>query len=78
MARIAVGGLIGGLMLAITVGSALHPPRPIGEPATASAAAPEAPTMVPPRCRAITMPDSGCDAAWDARRRHFFGEDRTR
>lgn len=27
------------------------------------------------RCRTITMPESGCDAAWEAKRRHFFGRD---
>ncbi|ESZ86687.1 MAG: hypothetical protein Q27BB25_13050 [Blastomonas sp. CACIA14H2] len=27
------------------------------------------------RCRTITMPDSGCEAAWEAKRRSFFGRD---
>jgi conjugative transfer region protein TrbK len=27
------------------------------------------------RCRTITMPESGCDAAWEAKRQHFFGRD---
>lgn len=27
------------------------------------------------RCRTITMPESGCEAAWEAKRRHFFGRD---
>lgn len=27
------------------------------------------------RCRTLTMPDAGCEAAWEAHRRRFFGED---
>lgn len=27
------------------------------------------------RCRTLTTPDSDCEAAWEARRRHFFGKD---
>jgi conjugative transfer region protein TrbK len=27
------------------------------------------------RCRTITVPESGCEAAWEAKRRHFFGRD---
>jgi conjugative transfer region protein TrbK len=27
------------------------------------------------RCRTITMPESGCEAGWEAKRRHFFGRD---
>jgi conjugative transfer region protein TrbK len=27
------------------------------------------------RCRTITVPESGCEAAWEAKRRHFFGQD---
>ena len=26
------------------------------------------------RCRTITEPDAACAAAWDAKRRRFFGE----
>lgn len=25
------------------------------------------------RCRTLTMPDAGCDAAWDEHRRRFLG-----
>ena len=27
------------------------------------------------RCRALTMPDSGCEAAWAAHQRRFFGRE---
>lgn len=26
------------------------------------------------RCRTVTWPDAACASAWEARRRHFFGE----
>lgn len=76
--KIAVGAGIGGLMLAVTIGSALRePPRPVAFP-TPQEIAPRPADTTPARCRTITMPDSGCDAAWEARRRHFFGEDQAR
>ncbi|MBD3734785.1 MAG: putative entry exclusion protein TrbK-alt, partial [Sphingopyxis sp.] len=27
------------------------------------------------RCATLTMPDSGCEAAWAEKRRRFFGKD---
>lgn len=27
------------------------------------------------RCRTLTIPERDCEAAWEARRRHFFGKD---
>ncbi len=27
------------------------------------------------RCRIVTMPDAGCEAAWEAHRRRFLGQD---
>ena len=27
------------------------------------------------RCRTLTTPERDCEAAWEARRRHFFGKD---
>ncbi|SMC34763.1 putative entry exclusion protein TrbK-alt [Novosphingobium sp. B1] len=75
-AKIAIGGGIGGLMLAVAVVSALHrPPEPavtILVPEDEAAAARQDDLA---RCRTITMPESSCDAAWEARRRHFFGKD---
>jgi len=76
--KIAVGGGVGGLMLAVAIASALRgPPRPVAFPAPQEIA-PRQADATPARCRTITMPDSGCDAAWEARRRHFFGEDQAR
>ncbi|MBB3862464.1 conjugative transfer region protein TrbK [Novosphingobium hassiacum] len=82
--RIALGAALVGLMLAATAGIAMHwrergqPKREARVPAGAQehAAAPEVRTLT--RCRTLTMPDSGCEAAWEARRRHFFGQDSAR
>jgi conjugative transfer region protein TrbK len=76
--KIALGAGVGGLMLAVAIASARRePPRAIVVPAPREIA-PRIAEATPARCRTITMPDSGCDAAWEARRRHFFGEEQVR
>ncbi len=63
-------------MLTVAMASSLHraiPPVqtisvPKGETATTNHA-----DLI--RCRTLTMPDSGCEAAWEAKRRRFFGKD---
>lgn len=76
--KITVGAGVGGLMLAVAVASALHtPPQPAALPAPREIVTSPA-DATPARCRTAPEPDSGCDAAWDARRRHFFGQDQTR
>jgi conjugative transfer region protein TrbK len=74
LAKIAIGGGVSGLMLAIAFGVALRlPPRRAELPGVRSnPSGPSDPT--PARCQTITTPDSGCTSAWEARRRHFFGE----
>lgn len=74
-AKIAGVAALAGMMVAVGVVSAS---RPTPEPATVQATS--APTTTAAnadlrRCRTITMPESGCEAAWDAKRRHFFGTD---
>ena len=77
MMKIAIGAGVGGLMLAITVASALRAPTQAAAfPAPQEIAG--AAGATPARCRTIAMPDSGCDASWDAQRRHFFDEDQAR
>ncbi|WP_342251491.1 putative entry exclusion protein TrbK-alt [Sphingomonas sp. OTU376] len=74
--RGAVAGLVAGAMLAATAGMALY--RGAGKPATATPALPSKPPVASnlSRCRTLTMPDAGCDAAWEAERRRFFRDDR--
>lgn len=73
---------LGGLMLAVTVGIAMvrpesgGPGRGAADGRVSASAAPGSASRDLARCRTLTMPDSGCEAAWEARRRHFFGEDK--
>ncbi|PTD25488.1 putative entry exclusion protein TrbK-alt [Sphingomonas fennica] len=74
--KIALCAVLAGLMLAVAIASALRSPAK-DQRAPATVLAPEALAADPDlrRCRIITMPDAGCEAAWEARRRHFFGSD---
>lgn len=75
-AKIAGVAALVGLMMTVAIVSAVTEPR--APEATGAAAArserdPLAAELA--RCRAMTMPDSGCEAAWDAHRRRFFGKE---
>jgi conjugative transfer region protein TrbK len=74
-AKIAGVAALAGMMIAVGIVSVSRP-----EPAPATVltggqlpnASSEADLR---RCRTITVPESGCEAAWEAKRRHFFGQD---
>lgn len=73
--KIAGVAALAGMMVAVGIVSVS---RPEPAPATVSTARdlPAATSAVDlRRCRTITMPESGCEAAWEAKRRHFFGRD---
>lgn len=74
-AKIAGVAALAGIMLTVGIVAASRPPA--DGPAEVARPAPGA--AVPPidmsRCRVITMPDSGCEAAWETKRRRFFGRD---
>jgi conjugative transfer region protein TrbK len=77
-AKIAGVAALAGIMVTVGFVSASGPARE----APPAVFAPE-PIAAPPeidmrRCRTITMPDSGCEAAWEAKRRRFFGRDQAR
>lgn len=72
-AKIAVAGMVGGLLMTLTVGMALRDGRPV----TQAAVTVREPVADPlerdlRRCRTLTMPESGCEAAWEEKRRRFF------
>jgi conjugative transfer region protein TrbK len=74
-AKIAGVAALAGLMLTVAVVAATHD-RPAPHIATAPTSRGRNPLSAElARCRTITMPDSGCEAAWEANRRRFFGED---
>ncbi|WP_116969003.1 putative entry exclusion protein TrbK-alt [Blastomonas sp. UPD001] len=74
-AKIAGVAALAGMMVTIGIVSVS---RPEPEPATVPVASelPAQPSAADlRRCRTITMPESGCEAAWEAKRRQFFGRD---
>jgi len=75
-ARIAGIAALAGMMMTVAIVAVVAPPR-AAAPSAKAAARPERDPLAAElaRCRALTMPDSGCEAAWDAHRRRFFGEE---
>lgn len=74
VAKLVMASVLGGFLLAVVLVSAMRPPPgPSIDPAVVEADAsidPHAPELR--RCRTITMPESSCDAVWEAQRRRFF------
>jgi conjugative transfer region protein TrbK len=72
-AKIAVAGALGGLLMTLTVAMTMREERrvePVNVPADENVTAPLADDLR--RCHTLTMPDSGCEAAWEERRRRFY------
>lgn len=73
-AKIAAVAGLGGLLMTLAILQTASPPTPLAPASQISGAgrhrgAPH----VAERCRSVTASDAECEAAWDARRRHFFG-----
>ena len=74
-AKIAAVAVLAGLLMALAI---LHlssspapdasPPNRIGGEANPAA------STISERCRTVTVADTECAAAWEAKRRHFFGQ----
>ncbi|WP_281821661.1 putative entry exclusion protein TrbK-alt [Sphingobium sp. BS19] len=77
--KLAAVAAFGGLLIAVAVVSTTQPPA---RHDTTTYVADETGSPNPhaaelKRCSTITMPESGCDAVWEAERRRFFhGRDR--
>ena len=72
-----VAALAGMMMAVVIVGAATHDRPTLQAPAAMPASvAPDPLARELDRCATLTMPDSGCEAAWAESRRRFFGEDR--
>ena len=77
--KIAGVAALAGIMLAVVAVEALRPPGdmpldailPLLDDGEAHALL----TRELERCATLTMPDSGCEQAWAANRRRFFGKD---
>lgn len=76
-AKIAGVALAAGILMATAIAITMQNRTPKAEPAV-----PVATSTVDrlsaelARCRTLTMPDAGCDAAWEEHRRRFLGRDR--
>ncbi|AMK18296.1 MULTISPECIES: putative entry exclusion protein TrbK-alt [Sphingobium] len=77
-----IGGVaaLAGMMMAVVVAGVVTRERPaqVATPVQQTAAVPEALARELDRCATLTMPDAGCEAAWAANRRRFFGEEGAR
>jgi conjugative transfer region protein TrbK len=77
-AKIAGVAALGGIMLAVAVVASREPqglPREAVLPALEQGEQQKRLTRELERCATLTMPDSGCEQAWTANRRRFFGKD---
>ncbi|WP_192649048.1 putative entry exclusion protein TrbK-alt [Sphingopyxis sp. OAS728] len=69
-----MGAIVLGLALALALVAALDPPAPgASAPRISGADAPPEYAGTLRRCRTVTAADAECTAAWEAKRRHFFG-----
>jgi conjugative transfer region protein TrbK len=74
-AKIAGVAALAGMMVTVGIVSVSRP-EPTSATVSAADKLPAAKSAVDfRRCRTITIPESGCEAAWEAKRRHFFGRD---
>lgn len=75
-AKIAGVACLTGLMLAAIAGMAARKPasRTSADPPSRSVPAIASDQLA--RCRTLTMPDAGCEAAWEAERRRFFRDEK--
>ncbi|AZI36089.1 hypothetical protein NT2_04_02470 [Caenibius tardaugens NBRC 16725] len=75
-AKIAGVALAGGILMATAIAIAVDERKPMAPPPS-----PAELTLYDPlrdelaRCRTLTMPDSGCDAAWEEHRSRFLGRE---
>jgi len=76
-ARIAGAAVLGGIAMTLALVAATLPPAPrASAPQVSGADAHPAPADTLRRCRTVTTADPDCEAAWEAKRRQFFGERR--
>lgn len=73
-AKIAGVALAGGILMATAIAIAVDERKPAAPLPSPEELAPYDPLRNElARCRNLTMPDSGCEAAWEEHRRRFLG-----
>lgn len=75
-AKIAGIAALAGMMMAVVIAGATMRAKPAMTDMTPTPIAPAGDPLAREldRCATLTMPDAGCEAAWAANRRRFFGE----
>ena len=74
-AKIAAVAVLGGLLMALAILHLSSPPAPDASPPNRIGGdANSVASTVSERCRTVTVSDTECAAAWEAKRRHFFGQ----
>lgn len=76
--KLTAAAIIGGMALTLALMAVLDPPAPrASAPSRLSGAdAHSVPFGTLRRCRSVTAADPECEAAWEAKRRHFFGQEK--
>ena len=77
-AKVAGVAALGGIMLAVALAGSREPHEPQLEavlPVLEEGEQEKRLARELERCATLTMPDSGCEAAWAEKRRRFFGKD---
>lgn len=76
-AKIAGVAALAGLMMTVAIVAAVHKPEPAQVPPAAVRGEARYDRLAREleRCATLTMPDSGCEAAWAENRRRFFLQD---
>lgn len=72
-AKIAAAGALGGLLMTLNVAMTMREESRVETiivPVKENDSDPVTPDLR--RCRTLTMPDSGCEAAWEEKRRRFY------
>ncbi|MCI4591098.1 putative entry exclusion protein TrbK-alt [Sphingobium sp. BYY-5] len=75
--KIAGVAALAGLMMTVAIVAAVQPDEPAPPPpfALPAEAGQDRLARELDRCATLTMPDSGCEAAWAENRRRFFSQD---
>ncbi|MDX8356446.1 putative entry exclusion protein TrbK-alt [Sphingopyxis terrae] len=76
--KLVAGAIVGGMALTFALLAAVDPPAPqasvFDHISGADAGRDLGETLR--RCRTVTVADAECEAAWETKRRHFFGQER--
>ena len=75
--KLVAGAIVGGMALTIVLLAAAGPPAPGASAPPQVSGADTRPELNETlrRCRTVTVADPECEAAWEAKRRDFFGQE---